>query len=94
MAGKTLEIHADSALCGQLASALRFYAGAAYPPGGSECGQSAREALLNVAIQLEAAGGESVQISRRIKPRLKAAIEYYAEQNEAVDPQVLLALLD
>jgi len=94
MAGKTLKIRADSVMHAQLVAALRVYAEAAYPPGGSECGQAAREALLNVALQLEAAGGETVQISRRVRPRLKAAIDYYAEQDSSVDPQNLLDLLD
>jgi len=95
MAGKTMQIQADRSLREELAAALRFYAEAAYPPGCSECGQAAREALLNTEAQLlQDTDSGPVTISRRVKPRLKAALEYYCEYHSEANLQQLLGLLD
>ena len=77
-----------------LAEVIRFYALAAYPPGGSECVQAAREALLNTAAQLDNVPSMAVEavISRRIRTNLKAALDYYAAQH--VEQQQTDQLMD
>lgn len=81
---------------------IETYVDAAYPPGGSECAQSAREALLTAAARLQheydSANG-TVSVSRRIKAHLKAALSYYSDsqqQNRQVQLQreQLLKCLD
>ena len=65
-----------------LAEAIQKYADAAYPPGGSECAQSAREGLLDTARSIFQQVNENYQdviISRRIKSHVKAAIQYYVQ---------------
>jgi len=71
----------QTALC----QALRDYAEAAYPPGGSECGQVARAALMDAAVALEtgfAESGSQAEVSRRLRAHIKAAVTYYCEQHE------------
>jgi len=82
---------------------IKSYVDAAYPVGGSECAQSAREALLSTAQQLikkyDPDNG-SVDISRRIKAHLKSALEYYpqtqTERTQAAEheSELLLKCLD
>lgn len=81
MAGKHIELPDCPALVEDLARVLRQYAEAAYPVGGSECGQVAREALLNVVEALHArlANGEAASISRRLRAPLRAALHYERE---------------
>ena len=65
-----------------LSDILRQYADAAYPKGGSECTQSARESLLMSADELTARWTESSQtthISKRLRVMAKAAVRYYAQ---------------
>ena len=81
---KQLQLHCPPALVEVLCQAIELYATAAYPPGGSECAQAAREALRSAAQSLRAnydpqAGTTSM--SRRIVTHVKAALEFYfAEQ--------------
>jgi hypothetical protein len=89
-----------------LSKAIQQYADAAYPPGGSECAQSARAALLDTAEKIiEQIDNQKtdVTISRRIKSHIKAAIQYYlqvcTEQDgdlvlEKMRYQLMLNLLD
>ena len=68
--------------------ALREYAEAAYPPGGSECAQVARAALMDAALDLEsgfAATGSHAELSRRLRGNTKAAIQYFCEQHDQAD---------
>ncbi len=86
-----------------LSEVVERYVVAAYPPGGSECAQSAREALQSCAQRLlneyDPEKG-SVSISRRIKAHLKSAVEYYpqtqGEHSHRADRQsrLLLKCLD
>lgn len=69
-----------------LSAAIREYAGAAYPPGGSECGQVARQALMDAADKLDsgfvASGGTYTELSRRLRAHVKAALSFYVEQHQ------------
>lgn len=101
---KELTLQAPWPLLESFGGLIRDYADAAYPPGGSECAQSARAGLLAVAERIEHQydpGSGSVRISRRIKAHLKAAITYYVQlQDDAGLPvaqqraALLLACLD
>ena len=66
-----------------LCTALSLYADAAYPQGGSECAQVARNALMDAVTELEkgfAATGSTAQVSRRLRAHIKSAIHWYCEQ--------------
>lgn len=80
---KELILHCPEAVVVLLHEAIQHYAYAAYPPGGSECAQSARESLLMTAEKLkqsyDARSGTS-KMSRRSRSHVKAAVDYYFEQ--------------
>ena len=88
---KELVLHGPLSLVETLCRAIRLYAAAAYPAGGSECAQSAREAMLNAAQQLEAQFDiqtETTRMSRRISSHVKAAVDYYYDQPEQREDDV------
>lgn len=69
-----------------LCLAIRDYAIAAYPPGGSDCAQVARYTLLELATQIETginATSGSVAISRRPRAMVGAALEYHFDRDDA-----------
>jgi len=79
---KKLTLNCSQAMCVLLSDILRQYANVAYPRGGSECSQSARESLLMMADEIISgwdAGSQSTQMSKRLRVMAKAAIQYYAE---------------
>ena len=79
---KTLTLYCSQRLCNLLANILRDYARAAYPEGGSECSQSARESLLMAADGLRdhwSAGSRSTTLSKRLRVQMKSAISYYLQ---------------
>jgi hypothetical protein len=80
---QTIELHCSRRMCDLLVDILRQYTNAAYPKGGSECSQSARESLLmSVEQMLEAWDSDSgtTYISRRLRVPLKSAIGFYVQQ--------------
>ena len=81
MAAKTLSINCSEQHQQDLCTAIRLYAEAAYPPGGSECAQVARETLVDVARSIDEQFSETgyAEIRRRLRTQLKAAVEFYAE---------------
>ena len=86
MAARTIILHCDVPVRDILCAAIRDYARAAYPEGGSECAQVARYTLLELADQVNAGiSGDchSVTISRRPRAMLKAAIEYHFDRQDA-----------
>ena len=83
MSKQTIELHCSRRMCDLLVDILRQYTNAAYPKGGSECSQSARESLLmSVEQMLEAWDSDSgtTHISRRLRVPLKSAIGFYVQQ--------------
>jgi len=69
-----------------LCRAIREYAHAAYPEGGSDCAQVARYTLLELAQQIDTgitSGHPSVAISRRPRAMVKAAIAYFFDRQDA-----------
>ena len=86
MAARKIILHCDVPVRDILCAALRGYAHAAFPAGGSDCAQVARYTLLELADQVEAGISRtchSVAISRRPRAMLKAAIEYYFDTRDA-----------
>jgi len=76
MRAKTVTLDCDPPLARGLAAAVRAYAHAAYPHGGSACGQVAREALLDTAARCETHGGGALVLRRRMLPQLRAAVRW------------------
>ena len=86
MAARKIILHCDIPVRDILCAAIRDYAHAAYPEGGSECAQVARYTLLELVDQVAAGiSGEShnVEISKRPRAMLKAAIEYHFDRQDA-----------
>lgn len=85
---KTITLEAPPLLQEIVVAALRTYAEAAYPPGGSECGQVARGAIMDVARAMElgfSEHGRRAEVSRRMRANLKSAIRYFCEQPAYAD---------
>jgi hypothetical protein len=86
MASRILTFHCDVAIKDLLCRAIREYAHAAYPEGGSDCAQVARYTLLEAASAVDAAitadHAEAV-ISRRLRTTLRAAIDFHFDRQDA-----------
>ena len=79
-ARKKIKLCCDASVRDILCTAIREYAHAAYPEGGSECAQLARYTLLELAAGIEAGlSGEnkSIEVSKRPRAMVRAALEYY-----------------
>ena len=97
-----MTLHAPYPAIELISQAMQTYANAAYPPGGSECAQSAREALLvasdSLIKQFDAATNTST-VSRRLRSHIRAAVEYYfdlmSQQDQYVefDQTAILSIL-
>lgn len=96
MKSKTVEIECAQSEADRLASAVRTYARQAYPSGGSECSQVAREALLDAASLIAAHRGGPLGLRRRQMAQLRAAVTWYfteIDPSHAADGDALLSLL-
>ena len=86
MASRILTLHCDVVIKDLLCRAIREYAHAAYPEGGSDCAQVARYTLLEAASAVDAAitadRAEAV-ISRRLRTTLRAAIDFHFDRQDA-----------
>ena len=85
MASRKISLRCDVPTRDILCSAIREYALAAYPPGGSECAQLARYTLMELAAEIDAgisADNILVEISKRPKQMVKAALEYYFNRQD------------
>jgi len=81
----TITLQCDLAVKEILCRAIREYAYAAYPEGGSDCAQVARYTLLELARQIDTgitSERQQVDISRRPRVMVKAAIEYYFDRQD------------
>jgi hypothetical protein len=81
-----MTLQCDLAVKEILCRSIREYAHAAYPEGGSDCAQVARYTLLELAQQIDAgitADSRRVEVSRRPRAMLKAAIEYFYDRRDA-----------
>jgi hypothetical protein len=87
MAVRKITLHCDVAVSDIVCTAIREYAHAAFPEGGSECAQVARYTLLELAADIDAGiteHSQTVQISKRPRAMVKAAFEYYFNRMDAV----------
>ena len=99
MKSKTFKIRCTPGQAHALSEALRGYADAAYPPGGSECAQVARETLRDSAgvIERDASRNGGAALRRRQRTLIRSAIAwFYGDQGpgDAIQLQALLLLLD
>jgi hypothetical protein len=97
MAGmKTFTITAPVEQLTVFIAALRRYAHAAWPVGGSECAQASRDALLSFCDKLEVELGSrnsDICLNKRQRSVYKAALEFHLEQETfASDHDVYRAL--
>jgi hypothetical protein len=74
-----------------LAEAIRSFAHAAYPPGGSDCAQVARETLFTTAETIEYSDAVA-SASTRHRVLLRQAAEWYCDNIEDVAPERRAAL--
>jgi len=94
---KEITLYAPIEAMQTLRQIIEQYVEAAYPPGGSECAQSAREALQMVGQRIQDeydTNNSSVTISRRAKAHIKSALQYYSQPaasaiNERTDPVIM-----
>ena len=92
-ARKKIKLCCDVIVRDILCTAIREYAHAAYPEGGSECAQVARYTLLELATEIEAGisnENATVEVSKRPKAMVKTALEYYFNRTD--EAQGLMSL--
>lgn len=78
---KIIEIQCSPAISQKLIAALEFYVESHFPRGSSDCGQVAREELLNVidTFRNRLSAGEPAGYSRRLNAMVKEGIRVYYE---------------
>lgn len=81
MKSRTLNIDCEATMAHRLAEAIHAYAHAAYPSGGSECAQVARQALLDSATACASHTGGSLTLRRRQVPMLRAAVRWWLSED-------------
>ena len=97
MRKKTVSVDCAAATARQLAQILRTFARAAYPEGGSDCAQVAREALNDAAATCQSHGGGPLILRQRLLPQLRAALHWYLSEHDVAQVesvQELESLLD
>lgn len=82
MKRRTFAIQAGPRGRAVLARAIRSFAEAAYPPGGSDCAQVARETLFNTAATI--ASDSAPEVSTRQRVILRQAVQWYCDNAEHV----------
>ena len=79
------EVECGAADAARLAEAIRAYAQAAYPPGGSECAQVARETLFDTANECAAHPGGLLVLNKRQLPMLRSALHWWFGEDGRAD---------
>jgi hypothetical protein len=82
---KTMTLHIDEDQLAELVAVLQRYAHAAWPPGGSECAQASRDALITATEAMREGYTEhpgEAQFNRRQRATFRTALEYHLEQPE------------
>ena len=77
MKQKRVTVSCEPEAARRLAEAVRAYAHAAFPPGGSECAQVSREALLDTASHCDTHPGGELALRKRQMPQIRAAVRWY-----------------
>lgn len=81
MKQRLIALPCDAAQAAELAQVVRAYTNAAYPRGGSECAQVAREALLDAADHIASHQGGQLEIRKRLLPQIRAAVRWCLSQD-------------
>lgn len=92
-----VDLACSPTLAEALGRAVAAYAYAAFPPGGSECAQVSRAALLDTARGCMEHGGGALRVRRRQLAQLRAAVRWYRDESDGVDETTvdqLAALLE
>jgi len=89
---RTFAIHAGPLGRTVLVEAIRCFAQAAYPPGGSDCAQVARETLLNTAGGIAASENGPAQASTRQRVLLRQAVQWYGDNLVDLDAEQRMKL--
>ncbi len=78
---KAIAIDCDSEVLERIVTALEFYVESQFPPGSADCGQVAREELLNVVASLRASleNHTPARYSRRMRAMVKEGMRVYFE---------------
>jgi hypothetical protein len=87
-------VSCDAALAARLGQVVAAYAEAAYPAGGSECSQVARETLLDTARLCLAHDGGELALPKRQLAMLRAAVDWVGEQTDSATVTELRALVN
>ena len=74
---RTVAIHCDADSAAKLAQAIRGYADAAYPAGGSDCSQVSRVTLLDTAKLCAAHRTGELKLRRRQLALLRTGVRWY-----------------
>jgi hypothetical protein len=86
MKRRDVSVECDPDTARQLAMVIRVFANAAYPPGGSECAQAARQALLEIAGLCDVHGGGKLSLRRRHLTQLRSAVAWYFSEQDTANP--------
>jgi hypothetical protein len=86
-------VSCDADLATRLGQAIAAYAQAAYPPGGSECSQVARETLLDTASLCAAHDGGELALPKRQLALLRAAVDWAGGKTDPASAAALQALV-
>ena len=92
--GKHLRVHCDRPTAQAFATAVRAYAEAAYPPGGSECAQVAHQTLLDTASACEIHTDGALRLRKRQLPMLRAAVRWSLSENASTRVESLRDLAE
>ncbi len=86
MAGE-IEVRCSPDLMARLIEALEYYVASQFPPGSADCGQVAREELLNVVNRLREQGEHTGQAaySRRMRAMVKEGVRLFFEYLDATE---------
>ena len=79
MKKRTIPLHCDTKTAAFIYDAVSTYANAAYPPGGSDCAQVAKDALLTAVRQYkqQVSIDSTGSISSKQRSMWKTAIRWY-----------------
>ena len=77
MKQKTVALDCDHTTAQHIAEAIRAYAHSAFPPGGSDCAQVSREALLDSASICASHESGTLVLRKRQMPQIRAAVNWY-----------------
>jgi hypothetical protein len=92
MKRRGVHVHCDPVSAQRLAAVVREFALAAYPPGGSDCAQAAREALLDTADRCANHTGGNLSLPKRQLPQLRSAVAWYFSDREPGNPALATQL--